>query len=120
MNARPLILLIDDEAVPLRVRKMLLESEGYRVLIAEDAEAGLQLLRDHDVDLLITDHVLPDKDGCEIAAEAKQAKPGVPVLIFSGTTDRPDRAGDADGFLTKGCGPEEFLRTVRRVLKQSA
>jgi two-component system response regulator GlrR len=65
----PLILCIDDTDIALRVRKLLLASEGYSVLTANSGEEGLELFKRNPVKLVISDHFLTEKTGTEIARE---------------------------------------------------
>src|ERR1700722_19150169 len=102
----PLILCIDDAEVALRVRQLLLSSAGYEVLTAPSGEEGLELFRQNSVDMVIADHFLSDKSGAEIAAEMKEIKPQVPILIVSAASEAPEGMEFADGFLSKGDGPD--------------
>ncbi len=113
----PLILCIDDDQVALRVRKMLLASAGYEVLVAESAEAGFDLLKASPVDLVIADHFLSAKTGTEIAREMKELKPNVPILIVSAATETLSGLEFADGFVAKGEAPDALLETIARLLK---
>jgi len=112
----PLVLCIDDADVALRVRKLLLTSAGYSVLTAISGEEGLEVFRQHPVDLVIADHFLTDKTGAEIAREMKQFKPEVPILIVSAASDEPAGLEFADGFLSKGEGPDVLLETIAGLL----
>jgi len=114
---RPLLLCIDDDQVALRVRKLLLNSAGYEVLSASSGEAGLDMLAENAVDLVIADHFLDAKSGTEIAREMKELKPDVPVLIFSAAAEKLDGLEFADGFVPKGEAPDELLGVVARLLK---
>lgn len=113
----PLILCIDDAEIALRVRKLLLASAGYSVLTASSGEEGLELFKQNAVDLVIADHFLSDKTGAETAGEMKQLKADVPILIVSATTDEPGGIEFADGFLSKGEGPDVLLETIANLLK---
>ncbi len=113
---RPLILCIDDAEVALRIRKLLLSSAGYDVLTAPSGEEGLELFRQNSVDMVIADHFLSDKSGAEIAAEMKEIKPQVPILIVSAAAEAPKGLEFADGFLSKGEGPDALLDTIARLL----
>ena len=75
--------------ITLRVRKLLLASEGYSVLTASSGEEGLEVFKKNPVDLVIADHFLSDKTGTEIAREMKQLKPEVPILIMSAALEKP-------------------------------
>jgi len=112
----PLILCIDDGEIALRVRKILLDGAGYTVLTAQSAEDGLEVFRQNPVALVVADHYLSGKTGTEIAAEMKQLKPEVPILIFSGASEKPSGMEFADGFLSKGEAPDVFLQAVANLL----
>ncbi len=115
-----LILCIDDDDIVLRVRKLLLGSEGYNVLTANSGEQGLELFKQNPVELVIADHFLSDKTGTEISKEMKELKPEVPILIFSAATERPDGIEFADGFLAKGEPPTVQLDTIAHLLARCA
>ena len=115
---RPLILCIDDGEIPLRVRKLVLDAAGYKVLSALSAEGGFEVFKENPVDLVIADHYLTGKTGTEIDKEMKQLKPEVPILIFSAATERPDGLEYADGFLAKGAAPEVLLKVIASMLRK--
>ena len=116
----PLVLCIDDAEVALRVRKLLLASAGYSVLTASSGEQGLELFKQHPVDLVIADHFLSDKTGAETAGEMKQLKSDVPILIVSAATEEPEGVEFADGFLSKSEGPDVLLNTIRQLAEAPA
>ena len=115
----PLILCIDDADIALRVRKLLLGSEGYNVLTAKSGEEGLELFKQNPVELVIADHFLSAKTGTEIAREMKALKPEVPILIISAAMEKPDGLEFADGFLAKGEPPNVLLDTIAHLLAPS-
>jgi len=112
----PLILCIDDDEISLRVRKLLLASVGLNVLTANSGEDGLELFKQHPIELVIADHFLSDKTGTEIAREMKELKPEVPILILSAAAEKLDGLEFADGFLAKGEPPQVVLDTIARLL----
>lgn len=116
----PLILCIDDADIALRVRTLLLGSEGYSVLTAKSGEAGLELFRQNPVELVIADHFLSAKTGTEIAREMKALKPEVPILIISAAMEKPDGLEFADEFLAKGEPPNVLLDTIAHLLVSRA
>ncbi len=80
-----LVLVIDDEKDILQLITAMLTAEGYEVISAEDGERGLQLLQDfEDVDILITDLIMPNKEGIETILEMRRLRPDVKVLAMSG------------------------------------
>jgi CheY-like chemotaxis protein len=117
MRPKKSILCVDDNEQVLSVRKFLLETRGYRVMIAKDAQAALEVLQQAvpgSIDLLFCDLLLPQMDGNELVRRAKQLHPGLPAMIVSGTVNSFDRACAADVFLPKGaCSPVEVLERVR-------
>jgi two-component system response regulator GlrR len=117
VSERPVILCIDDADVALKVRKLLLASAGYSVMTAASGEEGLEIFKQNRVDLVIADHFLSDKTGVETAGEMKQLKSGVPILIVSAADEQPAGIGFADGFLSKGEGPDVLLDTIATLLK---
>jgi len=112
---RPVILLIDDSEIALRIGKLLLEGEGYDVITASSGETGLDCFSQRSVDLVVTDHLLGELNGLEVVKRMKQERPEVPILINSGDSELGESAMIADGFLAKGAGTEAFLETIRRL-----
>jgi DNA-binding response OmpR family regulator len=115
-TACPVILIIDDESNLLKVRQLVLASAGYRVLTAETGKAALEVFRRNPVDLVISDQLLPDKSGAQIAVEMKHMKPNIPIILLTGLSEAPEGAEHADLFLTKGLPVPEFLANVAKLL----
>jgi two-component system, OmpR family, response regulator CpxR len=117
MRPRKTILCVEDNEQILSIRKFLLETRGYRVLSASCAAEALEHLQGAlpgSIDLLLSDLILPQMDGNELARRAKQLHAALPVLIVSGTVTAFDRAVFADAFLPKGaCTPAELLDRIR-------
>lgn len=117
MRPRKVILCVEDNEQILSVRKFLLETRGYRVVSAtnaSDALAYLESAAQGSVDLLLSDLILPQMDGNELARRAKNLHPMLPVLIVSGTVNDYDRAAAADAFMPKAvCSPMELLDRIR-------
>ena len=114
------ILCIDDNETALRVRRMLLESKGYRVLTASTAEAGTESV-DSQVDLVILDYRLADGNSEQLSVDLKRRWPSLPILLLSGYPNVPDSAKfAADTFLTKGGLATELLAAVESLLDRKA
>lgn len=108
--ASRLVLCVDDEAVGLRVRQILLERAGYRVLTAADGASGLELFATHPVDAVVLDYSMPGMHGGEVARRMRQAKPNVPILLLSAYVDLPEEVVSlADVYMTKGEGAPALL-----------
>ena len=102
----------------LALRSLVLSSAGYEVLSAADGAAALELFRCIRVDLVITDYWLPGLTGTQVAAEMKQLKPAIPIVLFSGLVDAPPGRDHADLVITKGMPAVEFLREVGELLSK--
>jgi two-component system, cell cycle sensor histidine kinase and response regulator CckA len=122
VRGRETLLLVEDEPLILRMTKRVLGELGYTVLTASDGIEALEVLARHagDVQLLITDVVMPKMSGRELAARVIALRPGIRVLYSSGYA--ADAIGDAgvigDGinFLAKPYEPSRLADAVRDVL----
>lgn len=110
------VLCIDDNQAALHVRKLVLESAGYSVLVASDGATALELFSSSAVDLVLSDHLLQGSTGTELAAVMKRLNPGVPIIIISGLTDAPAGMEHADLFISKTDSPPEVLRQIAGLL----
>ena len=119
-SPRQVILCIDDDSEQLKLRTMILSSAGYTVLTATNAAAGLHLFMHNRVDLVISDHVLPDAPGADLLGEMKRANPKLPVVLLSGFSETPAGIEPADMFLTKGIAVPDFLAAIAKLLSRRA
>jgi PAS domain S-box-containing protein len=83
------ILVAEDESAVRDVTRRILEAAGYRVLVADGGAAALATCRDHagEIQLLLSDVVMPEMGGPECAASAQRTRPGLRVLFMSGYAD---------------------------------
>ena len=83
------VLVVDDENDILILLKLILETHGYRALLAHGAVDALQLLGQDDlkIDLLLTDVVMPGMEGTDLARICRKLRPGLPILFMSGFVD---------------------------------
>ena len=81
------VLVVEDEEVVRRLVRQVLENGGYRVLEAPDGEAALEVAAAADVDLLLTDLVMPKVGGREVADGLRRRNPGLKVIYMSGYAD---------------------------------
>lgn len=80
-----LILVIDDEKDILQLISAMLTAEGYEVVAAEDGHRGLELLQDFDdIEIVITDLIMPNKEGIETIMDMHKIRPELKVLAMSG------------------------------------
>src|SRR5438105_4699001 len=94
---KPLIHCVDDSETQLWLRAKVLEQNGYAVLKASSAAKAFQLLRANSISLVLSDHMLSDTSGLELARQIKRINPHVPVVIYSGTP--PPTMQDVDCFI---------------------
>ncbi len=118
---RKQILVVDDEANLRRVLSAQLSREGYDVHVAEDGEAGLLLLRENHIDLVITDLRMPKVDGMDLLRAALRDDPTRPVLMMTahGTVETAVEALKTGAFdyLTKPFDQQEVRIIVKKALR---
>ncbi len=95
------VLLVDDEEVIIEVGKELLETMGYRVLIAKDGEEAIAIYKKHldDIDIVVLDMVMPNMGGGKAYDRMKEINPEIKVLLSSGFSIN----GEASEILARGC-----------------
>ena len=78
------ILIIDDDPTILGVFKRFLEAKGHSVDVAANGQEGLDIVSKTPMDLIVTDIMMPDKDGLEVLIDMRKDHPDVPVIAISG------------------------------------
>ena len=117
MKPKRTILCVDDNEQNLSVRKIMLETRGYRVITCTTAESALECFRRGGIDLVLTDLVMPGFDGSKLIEEIKNISPETPAILLSGKVRIYDRDTRADVFLPKGMYiPAELLERIRLLL----
>lgn len=115
-SARPLILCLEDDESYLRLRKAVLEQNGYNVIGVSAEKDALSTLREAPVCLVLADHMLRGTTGTALAAKMKRIKPDVPVVLYSGK--QPETLANVDVFINKEVSTRDFLGLVRDVMKR--
>ena len=114
------LLVVDDEPIVREVETQILRLQGYTVLEAENAAEALRLAAaTKTIHLLITDLIMPEIDGLELAHRFREVHPKTPVLMVSGSLPLiQDRADDLEHFalLAKPFHFGELLHKVRTLL----
>jgi two-component system, cell cycle sensor histidine kinase and response regulator CckA len=112
------IMIVEDEEQVRSVARTILRDVGYRVVEARDGNEALQYAG--HIDLLITDLVMPQMSGTELAAQLGRLRPSLKILCMSGYTDdalvRHGLADSGVAFLQKPITPAALIRQVRAVL----
>jgi PAS domain S-box-containing protein len=116
------VLLVEDEDIVRSLTERVLVAGGYRVLSASHGQEALDLLATAggEVDLLLTDVVMPGMSGTELAECLTAARPDLRVLFTSGYSTETvwERDGDRTGFIAKPFTPEGLRQAVRTLLEE--
>jgi CheY-like chemotaxis protein len=111
------VLCVDDEAIGLRVRKILLESHGFKVLTANSGQQGLNIFDEQPVDVVILDYYMPGMNGGDVAAEIRKRRPTVPIIFLSAYFSLPPAALElANAFITKGDPPDVLIEKIEQLM----
>jgi DNA-binding response OmpR family regulator len=125
----PPILLIDDDAMVRMAISRVLEMAGFGVAVAEDGFKGLKLLRAIEPKLVITDIVMPEKEGIETIIEMRAIRPDLKIIAISGGARLGNvtpvnflevaRSLGADDVIAKPFELEELIAKVRKQLGEA-
>ena len=123
--ARARILIADDDRVTSRFVRSLLQGEGYEVLVADDGEHAFELALEHRPDLIVSDLLMPYRDGFEVlrAVRGEKHLARIPVVILS----MKDREEDivrgleegADDYVVKPFKARELVVRIRKQLQRA-
>ena len=117
MKPKRTILCVDDNEQSLSIRKIMLETRGYRVIACTSGEQALECFRHGGVDLVLTDLIMPGVDGSKLIDQVKAISPQVTAVLISGRVKIHDLECKADVFLPKGMyAPLELLEQIRHLL----
>ena len=120
------ILIIDDETQIRSMLRLMLERVGYEIAEAPDGVEGIRQYRENPADLIITDLIMPNKDGIGMIIDLKKEFPKVKIIAMSGGgVNRPE--GYLDGAkklgatrtLTKPIDRDEMLKAVKETLNDT-
>lgn len=111
------ILMIDDEDLLLTMGEMVLSSFGYQVLTANSGQKALEIFTEkaQEIDLVITDLVMPQMSGRELIERLRRISPDVKVICASGFV-RPPSTEQDENYLQKPFASQDLLRKVKQVL----
>lgn len=119
----PQILIIDDDVQIRLLIRRILENEGHGVLEAADGKKGIMLLKNNNIDLVITDIIMPEKEGLETIIDIRHDFPETKIVAISGggKTGLPNFLPAAKKFgahriLSKPFGKNEILDVVNDLL----
>ncbi|MCS7163644.1 MAG: sigma-54 dependent transcriptional regulator [Thermodesulfovibrio sp.] len=115
------ILIVDDEVGILETVSEILQDEGYKTLIAEDAETAMDIIEKEDIDLIFLDVWLPKMNGIEAIKKIREKDSDIPIIMISGHGNvevavQAVKLGAFD-FLEKPLSMERILLTAKRALQ---
>jgi CheY-like chemotaxis protein/anti-sigma regulatory factor (Ser/Thr protein kinase) len=118
------VLLAEDDTNSRKVYRQALEGEGYRVIAVADGASALAALNEEQVDLLLTDVLMPGIDGIELIGRAREIQPNLRAVVMTGHQANQVVIGAfrnrACDFLTKPFHLSELIETVESALKRDA
>jgi len=119
-NARPTLLIVDDETQILSALRRSLRSEDYEIVTVENGAAALQIVGERRVDAILSDHKMPGMSGVQLLARVAELRPDtVRMLITGWTHEIPAEQLEEVGIralVTKPWDDAKLKATLRRVL----
>ena len=118
------ILVVEDEPSLIFTLRDTLESEGYAVIVSENGEQAIELVQEHNPDLMILDIMLPGKSGYDICKEVRNLKFTLPIIMLTAKDQELDKVRGlnlgADDYLTKPFGVKELLARIQARLRRAS
>jgi CheY-like chemotaxis protein len=120
LNAKT-VLVVDDEPVLRHTLAKLLGDVGFRVVVAPDGPAGIDLSSRAPVDLVVTDYLMPGLDGQETLDRLRQAIPGLPAIVMTALPEErwephPEDANPFTRWVQKPVAFCQLLTLIREAL----
>lgn len=120
----PHILIIDDSEDILRLLEILFITEGYEVTTCVDGDQGISAYKKGDIDVVVTDFLMPKIDGLDVLSAIRKSNNPAPVILITGhaSVEKAVEAmkGGAFDFLTKPVNNDQLLITVKKALETRA
>src|SRR6476619_4193215 len=123
MSETPVVYFIDDSSTMREVIKIAFRRENINVVACHDAVSAIDMMDQNVPDVVITDVIMPDKDGYEVCQTIKQHPKlnGTPVILMSGVVNRAvaEKAFSvkADELIRKPFQPQDLITRVKHLLK---
>jgi two-component system KDP operon response regulator KdpE len=122
MTVEPLILAVDDEAGILRLIRLELTEQGYRVVVASDGDEAVRTFEQQRPDVVVLDIMLPDMSGLEVMRRLRE-RSNTPIILLTARDHDEDKVRGlelgADDYIVKPFNPQELTARVRAVLRRA-
>ena len=116
------ILICDDERDIVSALKIYLSSEGYTLFEAYTGREALEVVKKHDIHLILMDIMMPELDGISATARLREENSNVPIILLTAKSEDTDKVlglnMGADDYITKPFNPMEVLARVRSQLRR--
>lgn len=117
------VLIVEDERAIVEILKFNLQKEGYETLEALDGDAGLELARTQDPDLILLDVMLPKLNGFDVCSALRREGYLVPILMLTAREEENDKVfgleAGADDYITKPFSMRELMARVKANMRRS-
>jgi len=121
------VLVVEDDATTARIIQARLEMEGLKVFVAPNGVEGLEILHQHEIDLITTDLMMPAMNGFRLVQEIRDLPPPkgrVPILLISSNQNEQDMvrclAAGADDYITKPISAQVLMERLWRMLQRAS
>ncbi len=122
MRKQKILIVEDDKAIVTGLND-LLESEGYRTLIAYNGKTALEYYKKNKPDLILLDIMIPEKSGYEVCKEVRRSDHHTPIIMLTAKSQEVDKVVGlelgADDYVVKPFGVQELLARIRACLRRT-
>ena len=122
MTVEPLVLAVDDEAGILRLIRLELSEQGFRVVVSADGEEAIRTFEQQRPDVVVLDIMLPDMSGLEVMRRLRE-RSNTPIILLTARDHDEDKVRGlelgADDYVVKPFNPQELTARVRAVLRRA-
>jgi two-component system KDP operon response regulator KdpE len=122
MTVEPLVLAVDDEAGILRLIRLELSEQGFRVVVSADGEEAIRTFEQQRPDVVVLDIMLPDMSGLEVMRRLRE-RSNTPIILLTARDHDEDKVRGlelgADDYVVKPFNPQELTARVRAVMRRA-